>query len=61
MRDKLDKYYKLILRDQPQATWPPYNYEPLKLILKPAYDEMKGNWLNRSLYTERHRFNKNEN
>ena len=42
-RDKLDEYYKLILRDQPQATWPPYNYESLKLILKPAYEQMKGN------------------
>ena len=41
-KDKLEWYYKQILLDKPLGSWPPYNYEPLKLVLAPAYNQTKG-------------------
>ena len=41
-KDKLEWYYEQILLDKPLGSWPPYNYESLKLLLTPAYDQTKG-------------------
>ena len=39
---KLQGYYSMILQERPVGTWPPCNYEILKQILQPAYDNAKG-------------------
>ena len=40
--DKLQYYHKQILQYQPVGSWPPYDYEPLKKVLQPAYERSKG-------------------
>ena len=35
-----------ILQKKPLGSWPAYDYEPLRQILKPAYEESNGKMMN---------------